>query len=233
MTHEAKVHPIQTTILRSLLLSKEAGYAELQKDTNLESDHFKFHIARLVEIGYVIKLPNKKYGLTTKGKEYSNKLDTDNNVIERQPKIAVMLYIEHDDGRILMQERLKHPYFGFWGYPTGKIRWGETILQTAARELDEETGLMASLEYKGVYHEHAVSEETGELLEDKVFHVVKCTDPKGDLKVEFEGGRNQWLTMAEFETKENTFADSDIAEGVQQSYSMFIEREQLYPSAKF
>ena len=134
MAHEAKIHETQTIILRELLFLPFARFSELRKRTSLESDYFKFHLQRLVDVGYIEKNVSGQYKLTQAGKEYANKLDTDKNVIERQPKSAIIIVVEHD-GKLLIQERLKHPFFGFWGYPGGKIRWGETILESAAREL--------------------------------------------------------------------------------------------------
>ncbi len=156
----------------------------------------------MVDIGYIEKIDRGQYKLTTSGKEYANKLDTDQNTIERQPKSAVILVIEKTvDGeqKLLVQERLKHPYYGFYGFPTGKIRWGETIIQAGQRELLEETGLSADLTYRGVYHEHVVAKESGDIIEDKIFHVLHGVDPTGEMSDEFEGGRNAWLTQAEID----------------------------------
>jgi 8-oxo-dGTP diphosphatase len=204
MSHEVHIHAAQTSILRELLFRPAATYTELQKPTGLSSDHFNFHVKRLIEVGFITKVKSGTYALTTSGKEYSNKLDTDSNTIERQPKVAVLLAItrEHKgEVQYLFQERLKHPYYGYWGYPTGKIRWGETVLQTAARELMEETGLQADTEYKGIYHEHTFQEEDGALLEDKIFFVVLCTNVTGNLIEQFEGGRNTWLNPKEMAGK--------------------------------
>ena len=44
MSYEATIHETQIAILRHLLFSPSAGFAELQKDTDLTSDHFNFHI---------------------------------------------------------------------------------------------------------------------------------------------------------------------------------------------
>lgn len=233
MAYEAKIHDAQTSILRELLFQPQAGYAELQKPTGLTSDHFNFHIARLVEIGYVEKVRRGKYRLTPRGKEYANKLDTDRNTIELQPKTGVILAIQKDD-KFLFQERLKHPYYGFYGFPSGKVRWGETILQTAARELMEETGLTASHEHKGIYHEQVFSAETGEQLEDKIFHVIHCTNPKGKLKIQFDAGRNKYMTLLEAAGKKPKIFESykyeaDIALGKLE----FIERTVEYRQDQF
>ena len=154
MSHEVKIHDAQTSILRELLFHPKANFAKLQKGTGLSSDHFNFHIQKLVELKLVEKVSRGSYALTPRGKEHANKLDTDNNTIERQPKVAVILAVERKNSKgqkeYLFQERLKHPYFGFWGFATGKIRWGETIVQTAERELMEETGLTADHRIAGV-----------------------------------------------------------------------------------
>lgn len=232
MSHEAKIHPIQTQILRELLFMPSARFADLQKVTKLESDYVKFHIARLVEVGYVQKLDDKTYALSIAGKEYANKLDTDRNLIERQPKSAVILVLEHE-GKLLVQERLKHPYFGFWGFPGGKIRWGETIMEAAARELEEETGLSADLLYRGVYHELTKSKETGEVLEDKIFQIVFGTNPRGELSAEFDGGRNAWLTLDEIRSKEKVYKSFDTEYRFGIGKEVFSEQIQIYDQGEF
>jgi len=232
VSHEAHIHSAQTTILRELLFMPTARFAELQKATGLESDHVKFHIARLVELGYVLK-SGQVYSLTSTGKEYANKLDTDQNKIERQPKSAVILVVENKQGAFLVQERLKHPYFGFWGFAGGKIRWGETILEAAARELQEEAGIGATLKYQGVYHEITKSKETGEVLEDKIFHVVYGSEPIGEVLEEFEGGRNEWLSSADIEAKDRKYKSFALELAVGRGEISFVEAEQLYDKEEF
>jgi len=233
MTHEAKIHEAQTTILRELLFIPSASFSELQKKTELESDHFKFHISRLKDQGFIEKgVTSGHYSLTHKGKEYANKLDTDNNSIERQPKSAVII-VTQDGEKLLVQERLKHPYFGFWGYPGGKIRWGETILEAAARELKEETNLVAELLYRGVYHEHVESTETGEILEDKIFHIVSAQNPTGKLSDVFEGGRNAWMDLNELNLVEKKYHSTDIETNIGLGKESFIESTQIYTKEQF
>lgn len=211
MSLEIKVHDAQTAILRELLFHPHAGFAQMQKPTGLTSDHFNFHIARLVELGLVQKVARGQYTLTHKGKEYANKMDTDNNTIERQPKVAVLLIIERDDGKVLAQQRLKQPYYGYWGRASGKIRWGETVLDAAARELMEETGLTADLEFKAIYHKMDYNQETGDMLEDKLFFIVYGKNPKGTLLEEFEGGRNAWMGQDEVKAQDKVFDGIDTS----------------------
>jgi 8-oxo-dGTP pyrophosphatase MutT (NUDIX family) len=232
LSHESRIHPAQTTILRDLLFIPTAKFTELRKATGLESDHVKFHIVRLVELGYVVK-KDQSYSLTQLGKEYANKLDTDKNQIERQPKSAIILVIENQKGELLAQERLKHPYFGFWGFAGGKIRWGETIIEAAARELIEETGLKAELTYKGVYHELTKSKETDEYLEDKIFHVVHGSRPIGELIENFEGGHNEWLSESELANKEKKYKSFGLELAVGMGEQSFVEAEQVYEQGEF
>jgi len=208
MSLEITIHAAQTGILRELLFHPHADYTALQKPTGLTSDHFNFHISRLLELGLVEKMSRGTYRLSAKGKEYANRLDTDNNTVERQPKSAVMLALTRTRAgktEFLYQERLKNPFYGFWGLPTGKIRWGETIIQTAERESLEETGLKGDFTVLGVCHEHVMQTESGELLEDKIFFIVMGRNMKGKLLADFQGGRNQWMTLDEFIAKEKRF----------------------------
>jgi len=218
MSHEAQIHDAQTKILRELLFIHETNFADLQRVSGLESDHAKFHIKRLVELGYIDKR-NSRYKLSIKGKEYANKLDTDAGVIERQPKVAVMLIVEREHGgkkEYVVQERLKHPYYGYWGAPTGKVRWGESIVEAAARELEEETGLIGTFEFRGINHERVHHTDTGEMVEDKIFNLMLCTDATGTLLVDFEGGRNAWRTLEDMlsEPKRYKSFDQEMNAGI-------------------
>lgn len=237
MSHEVKIHDAQTSILRELLFVPEATYAELQKPTGLSSDHFNFHIGRLVDLKLVEKVNRGRYRLTHKGKEYANKLDTDNKTIERQPKVAVLLAVERElDGKqqLLFQQRTKNPYFGYWGFPSGKMRWGETIAQTAARELDEETGLAADYRIAGVYHEHAYLEGEEEAVEDKVFFVVHCTNASGELIEKFEGGVNKWMTVDEARLLEKRYTSFETElEMILGTKGAFVEETHHYTKDEF
>lgn len=199
----------------------------------MTSDHFNFHIKKLVEREFVEK-DEDTYSLTRSGKEYANRMDTDENVIEVQPKISVALIIENDKGEILAQERRKQPYFGFWGRPTGKIRRGEEMLEAAARELMEETGLTADLRVAGVYHKMDYERDSLELLDDKVFVLIYGTNPVGELVAEQEGHRNEWLSDEELLAKEHVFESIvEITKMARADAFQFMEHKYYYGSSDF
>jgi len=52
-------------------------------------------------------------------------------------KIGVGVFIRNKEGKILLEKRSDN---GLWGLPGGKVEPGETIENTAIREVKEETG---------------------------------------------------------------------------------------------
>lgn len=209
MSHEVKLHEAQTSILRELLFVPQAGFAQLQKPTGLTSDHFMFHINRLMEIGFVGKVGRGQYRLTISGKEYANRLDTDERTIERQAKISALVVPVRRRGgsgplEYMVQRRLKQPFFGRYGFMSGKIRWGETIEEGAARELREEAGLQADLTLTCLYHKLDYTTD-GRLLEDKHFYILEAANPQGEFQPEFDSGSNHWHTLEEIEALDNKF----------------------------
>ncbi len=212
MNVQLEVHATQAEIIRHLLFSPEARFSELNTG-GLSSDKFSFHLRRLTNLGLLTKRDDK-YSLTTLGKEFANRLDTDEGIIERQAKLTVMLVPVRDepDGerQYLVQRRLKQPYFGYWGFLSGKVRWGETVLAAAARELREETGLAGELTYLGTQHKLDYSHES-KLLEDKYFFVVLADKLGGELMERIEGGENEWQTAQQILAQERLFQGMDMS----------------------
>ncbi len=213
MSYEPDPHVVQMKVLRHLLMHPQANFAVLRREADMQSDQFTFHLKKLIKVGYIEKQDDGTYHLTHKGKEYANRMDTAENVIEKQPKLSVVLMIEREDGLWLHQQRLKHPYYGYWGHPTGKVRWGETLIQAAARELREETGLAATLRLVAFIHKLDYANGSNELLEDKLLCLVHGTNPRGELIANPEGHHNQWMTLEDYEQIDKKF--SSVAQGVE------------------
>lgn len=204
------LHNIQMLILKELLFNPNSRFSDLNIQ-GLSNDHFSYHIKTLIKDGYV-KKENSRYTLTTKGKEFANRMDTDVTEIEKQPKVAVMIVATKNingEKHLLIQERTKEPYFGYHGFITGKIRFGEKVLETARRELKEESGLDCNdIHIKRLVHDHIVLEESGELVEDKMFYIILIKDPKGEI-INTPNGKNEWLTEKEFYTLKKKYYNED------------------------
>src|SRR5260221_8054445 len=133
------------------------------------------------------------------GKEFANRMDTSINKIEKQPKVSVLIVpikFENSEKMYLISTRKKEPYYGFMGFMTGKMRFGETIEEAAKRELFEETGLSASFKHCFIIHE-MVYKKNGELLEDKFFNVVEASDINGELKND-DSSESNWMNEKDF-----------------------------------
>ena len=235
MSHEVKVHDAQVSILRELLFCPQAGFAEMQKPTGLPSDNFNFHIQRLIDIGYVEKLERGQYRLTPKGKEYANRLDTDNNTVERQPKVSVVLLVRNKNNpeKFLVQQRLKNPFYGFWGRLGGKVRFGETFEEAASREFEEETGLTGEFKFRLICRKIDHDKETDEVLEDKVFVIMECLDYSGQLMEKFEGGLNTWMTQDELLSQEKRFVTAHEFAELLATNETYITRHYSYEKSEY
>lgn len=222
---EIKIHEYQISILRELLFKPNARFRDLKK-VDIENDHFSKHLKYLLNQGLIIKNEGR-YSLSDEGKEFANRMDTDSLKLEKQAKLAIALHaVRKANGKTeyLVHQRLKEPFYGWYGSHSGKIRWGENPLECAKREFLEETGLTGKFSLKGIVHYHHFHKD-GRLLEDKYFWVFKITDTKGDLIVNVPEGKNVWMSAKEYKSLKNTFATLKEIEDVIESKEMiYIDR---------
>jgi len=70
----------------------------------------------------------------------------------KRPSLAVDCVVFDQGGRLLLIRRKNPPFRGRYALPGGYVEYGETTEHAAARELAEETGLIAAaLSLIGVY----------------------------------------------------------------------------------
>ena len=91
-----------------------------------------------------------------------------------------------DGDKILVIQQVK----GHWGFPKGHVEEGETEVQTATREIKEETNLDVEIDETHRYVEHYSPEEGIE--KDVVFFIAKKIG--GEVKVQEEEVKDtEWL----------------------------------------
>lgn len=207
------MHKVQIAILYNLRHAQSARFSALMRNSGLESDTFKFHLRKLVSLKYVSKLVTGQYTLTPRGKEFANNLDESSFVIQKQPKLSVLLVVTRlaADGQTLylFQKRMRNPYYGFWGNIGGPVLWNEEFETTAERELKKQTGLTASFSVKSFYRKKDYDMKTDTMLEDKLFVILEADQIRGELANTWPHGVNQWMTEEELMQQEKYFKSSN------------------------
>ncbi len=223
---ELKIHEFQISILKELLFIPRARFRDLNK-LDITNDHFTFHLKHLIKEG-LVKKEGSYYSLTDEGKEFANRMDTDALKLERQAKVAVAIHALRVKGgkkEYLMHQRLKEPFYGWYGSHSGKIRWGENPMDCAKREFLEETGLTGDFELKGIVHYHHIHKD-GRFLEDKYFWVYLVKNTKGEFKEVVPEGKNIWMDEKKYRGLKNVFATFDEMEEVVNSKNLvYVDRK--------
>jgi ADP-ribose pyrophosphatase YjhB (NUDIX family) len=194
------MHYLQLQILKNLLFAENLSFSKL-KPEGIENNKFMFHLDTLIAQGHIKKV-GSKYMLTKSGKEFANRMDTDDAQFKQQAKIGVIMCCRRqagNEGEYLLYTRLKQPFFGHQGFNSGKVQFGETVIAAAKRELREETNLEGEPELFLIEHHHVYDSETKKLLEDKFFYFMKFEDPKGELLANNEG-KFEWVKKDDFAT---------------------------------
>lgn len=192
---------IKEKILLKLIHKPGLSFSELW-DKSIESNKFAYHLKTLEKQG-IIKRVNNKYELTLKGKQRASVVDGDTGKDKKAPIFCVLIIAVKDD-EILLQERLREPMYGYWGFIGGRIESGRNLTETLKHELEEEAGLKGDFEIKGLFVVKTF--EKGKLVYTHYHIVAKGFNVKGELKKEIKEGKNKWFKISEV-PKLKTFPD--------------------------
>jgi ADP-ribose pyrophosphatase YjhB (NUDIX family) len=208
-----KVHYFQSQLLAKLGASSSLRFNELSLE-GLESEHMNYHLKKLLNLKLVQKSKDNTYSLTDSGKDYFNLLDEDTKLFEKQPKTGVLLDVQrtNDKGEIehLLTRRLVQPYLHKVGRLTGKARLGETIKETAERELMEETGLTAGKIKLQYIYRKIRRREDGETVQDVIFYSMSIRDLSGTLISKTPFQENFWITADSADNDPNVDVFDDL-----------------------
>jgi len=181
-------HKHQLSILQKLMYANGLTYSKI-KPKSMEGSLFTFHLEQLIKAGFV-KKQNSKYLLTKTGKELAGRMDLGDTIIQTQAKVSVIMACKKKtkgEEKFLLYTRHKSPFYNYQGFPTGKVKRGEDIINAAKRELGEETGLTGgSPEIFSILH-YKIYDNDKSLLEDKIFFAFRFTNPRGKITSGPEG----------------------------------------------
>ncbi|WP_201833245.1 NUDIX hydrolase [Microvirga zambiensis] len=126
------------------------------------------------------------------------------------PIPAVIAVVVHE-GHTLLVRRANPPDAGLWGFPGGKIEFGETVKAAALRELLEETGVAAEAQDVITTLDILVQDPTGATRQHYILIAVLCRWISGDPVAADDALDARWFAIAELDPESIAMsADVDV-----------------------
>ncbi|MCB8820497.1 NUDIX hydrolase [Microvirga rosea] len=126
------------------------------------------------------------------------------------PSPAVIAVVIHDD-RALLVRRANPPDAGLWGFPGGKIDYGETVAAAALRELQEETGVQAEAREIITALDIFDHDDSGRLLYHYILLAVRCEYVSGVPEAGDDALEARWIPITELDPRRLPMsADVDV-----------------------
>lgn len=191
-----EIHDLQRQIITKLLQKPlPQRYSELQIP-GVDNDLFNYHLQILVKKEFLTK-KDSHYQLSERGKQFASKMNAQGIPQQLFKNSVALAVFRNNYTELLVQKRLRSPFYGDLTTVAGKIALGESIASAARRKLLEETNLAAQFTFIGVLRS-IKRNSRNEILEDTFYHYCVAQNPVGVLQERNEFGENYWMTPKDF-----------------------------------
>ena len=172
--HVSPLHHIQKHILRVLSHQKWARFRDM-RPPRIDSNLYNYHLKLLLKSGTVEKHASKGYRLSPAGLRYVDHVSLERFEPRWQPKLITKLFIQDDQGRILVWPKYKQPFIGTWSLPSGKVHYDDHSVHSAVlRELSYIISREpVTLEHRGVVEINTTV--AGDLVTHVLEHIFVAT----------------------------------------------------------
>ena len=228
-----QLHDHHIKIISNFIFKTEAEQADMDF-TDIPDQEVESYLNSLIEHGYLLINDDKKFSLTSKGKDVAGRLDFETSKIEKQPKtVMAAICRKNENGveKFLMHIRKEHPYYDFLGFPTGTAKFGNVMETDVVRELEEEAGLRGTPLLKEIKHMLVRTRDTGEVMDDVMMYSFEIINVEGELIESTPEGENKWMTIEEIRGFDKVMQNTwDTIEAMKRHGVVFSEEIQEYDS---
>lgn len=199
------MHTIQKQILAKLKFYNSGARFSNLRINNIENDKFNYHLQKLIEEKYLTKRVSR-YFLAPKGKSFVTNLQEDDIQMKTTYKLSVYI-VPIVNGKVLLYKRLKHPQYGYVGYISEKMKFGENMVNAAIRGIKEETTLDANFSLVGNLRQIRKN-SNGKVIEDGIFYIMYTDKVTGKLREKCEEGEYFWIDIDKISSIKKLFKPS-------------------------
>lgn len=134
--------------------------------------------------------------------------------------VSVIIFRDHKAQEILLVERGKEPYKGYWSPPGGRVEAGETIIAAAAREVMEECAIALYFPAHAPFTtlDRIRTTPEGELLHHFVLAGVTAVAEEGAVPIAGDDAADcKWVDIADLAAIQPQVEDLDWVIGLAKS----------------
>jgi ADP-ribose pyrophosphatase YjhB (NUDIX family) len=158
----------------------------------IKNDRYLYHL-KYLQKNKLIEKKDDRYYLTEKGSSFIANLDAQGKMYSLF-KISVAVHVfRNDHQEILVQKRLRNPFYGDHSGVAGKVKYGESVSDACKRKLLEETGLIGEATPVGTLRKIRRNTDY-KVLEDTLYYECYVNEPEGKLDKKNEFGENYWYS---------------------------------------
>ncbi len=187
-------HHLQKSIIRKLGGFEKAHFSDIQLG-KVEGNIFTYHLQQLVKQDYIQKDEAGLYSVTAKGKNYLVKSGRPSHESPTEAHSVLLLVVSRND-EWLVRKHLMQPNLGLYGFVHGEPQPDEGVTVTAAKRLEQKTGLQANFVVRasGLIRIY----KNNELESFSHCVVLHAENPTGNLLPGDSTGENHWVSAKAF-----------------------------------